>query len=90
MPLIIFDYHLASNLTSVLLAYNRVFLDSHLLNSSSIGTNYTVSSYYLLGFCMGEFFYFLFFNKKVFLIWAGSIIASQDLTSLFTKLSGKL
>lgn len=47
MPLILFDYHLASDLTSVLLAYNWVFLDSHLLNSDSVGTNYTASSYYL-------------------------------------------
>lgn len=47
MSLILFDYHLASNLTSILLAYNWVFLDSHLLNSNSVGTNYTVPSYYL-------------------------------------------
>lgn len=44
--LILLDYHLASNLTSVVLAYNWVFLDFCLLNSNSVGTNYTVSSYY--------------------------------------------
>lgn len=106
MSLILFDHHLAFNLISVLQADNWVFLDSHLLNSNSVGTNYTVSSYYLQfepdtsklltaillpsGFLYGRIFYFLVFNKKVFLIWAGSIIASQDLASLFTKLSGKL
>lgn len=47
MSHILFDHHLASNLTSVLLTDNWVFLDSHLLNSNSVGTNYTVSSYYL-------------------------------------------
>lgn len=47
MSLILFDYHLASNLTSILLAYNWVFLETHLLNSNSVSTNYTASSYYL-------------------------------------------
>lgn len=47
MSLILSDDHLASNLISILLAYNWVFLNSHLLNSNSVGTNNTVSSYYI-------------------------------------------
>lgn len=35
---------------------------------------------------MGDFL----LNEKVFFIWAGSIIVSQDVGLLFTKLSGKL
>lgn len=45
LSLILFDYHLASDLTSVLLAYNWVFFNSHLLNFNFVGTNYTVSFY---------------------------------------------
>lgn len=71
--LIPFNYDLASNLTSILLAHNWIFLASHSLNSNSVGTNYTMSSYYLqfepdtsklltavlraFYFCMGEIFF---------------------------------
>lgn len=78
ISLILLDYHLASNLTSILLAYNWVFFDSHLLNSNFVGTNCTTFSwnlilqsywlqyYYLQGFCMGEFFFFLMRNYSLF------------------------
>lgn len=76
MSLIRSNYPLASNLTSILLACNWVFWASHLLNSHSVGTNYTMSSHYLqfepdtsklltavllaFYFCMGGIFFFFF------------------------------